>query len=179
MNQKELNEQLIEVARNGDLKSIKKLVKLGADINTKYWYGIERVNDHLNGYNYIEPDADWGMTPLMFFADRGILTRETLGEFLALGADINETNHFGRTALMLCTVTLSPTYRGGGFQSSRTGFFCSRIPWCESSINRLSPSVRRLFDILLCNTEISVSGRLTGNKPNAEKRKTVKIHPPP
>ena len=70
---------LHSAAKIGDIKTITRLVKLGADINIK--------------------DEIFGRTALLHYAWGG--HTETLRELIRLGADIHAKDHFGKTALHL------------------------------------------------------------------------------
>ncbi len=121
-NQEKLNEQLFNVITNskdsdeGKLKKVKYLVRLGADVNAKM-YGrsvLSMVKEKELGDDWLEflinkganewviPKEEGLEVSQGFWNDKGDLKSiEEIKELLKKGADVNASNKYGDTALMV------------------------------------------------------------------------------
>jgi ankyrin repeat protein len=109
-----LNLQLLEASSDGNLEEVKRLLLMGADINTKNEYGstpfkLALIHNNCSVVEYLlqrgqDPNADptgGGVTPLMGAAANGDI--ELLKLLLRYGADPDYPVPYGNTALMSAT----------------------------------------------------------------------------
>ena len=109
MTKQELNKELLENAKQGNLEKVKSSIKQGADVNAKNSYGWTALiwsarEGHLEVVKYLiengadieaKDDDDW--TALILSSSEGHL--DIVKYLVEQGADVNAKNKWGNTAL--------------------------------------------------------------------------------
>ena len=110
-----IDKRLLEAASGGDLKTVKRLLQEGADINAKHQYGgpplleasehghVEVVKTLLARGADVNAKDDEGRTALMWALYRGHYGVEVMKALLDKGANVNAKAVLGWTALMLAS----------------------------------------------------------------------------
>jgi ankyrin repeat protein len=106
-----MDQQLFDAATENNLRDVRRLLRAGADIETKdsdnfgftplhaaCFHGhVQVFNELLEHGADVEANANRGFTPLQFASCEGHM--QVLKALLSVGADVNATTEFGSTAL--------------------------------------------------------------------------------